>query len=159
MEDEESPVCLEVVLRPSAFLLQSLDLVLLVFDEFAVLLDIPVVVMDGIVVGVDFINVVVDAVFKVIDPVVKVDDSFPEGFESNEELSFGIDSCLVPVLIPDLFPLVELVDLIFEIPIRNIYVLFVWLRIVCVSFIRIIDRSRDMMYWVLVVIRWMEITL
>lgn len=92
VEDEEGPVRLEIVLRPSAFLLQSADLVLLVFDEFAVLLDIDIVLMDALVVGVDLIVVVGDAGLKAIDPVVKPDDGVPEGFETNEELSFSIDS-------------------------------------------------------------------
>ena len=46
VEDEEISVRLESVLGPSAFLLQSSDLVLLVFDEFSVLLDILVVIID-----------------------------------------------------------------------------------------------------------------
>ena len=46
VENEEISVLLEMVLRPSTFLLQSSDLVLLVFDEFSVLLDILVVIID-----------------------------------------------------------------------------------------------------------------
>ena len=115
VEDEEVSVVVEVFLAVSAISLQSLDSAFLIGDLVVVVRDSVVVVGDSVVVLRDVAVVVGDAAVEVIDVVVEVDKVFSEGFEGDHELGFLLESVLVRVLIPDLVPFIEVVDLMPEV--------------------------------------------
>jgi len=77
--------------------------------------DSVVVVGDAFVVFGDVVVVVGDAVIEIIDVGVEVDEVLSEGFEGDHELGFLLESVLVAVLIEDLVPFIELIDLMPEV--------------------------------------------
>ena len=93
--------------------------------------------MDSIIVVMDFISVVGDAVIEVIDVVVKVDKVLPECFEGYHKFSFLLESPLVLLLIPDLFPLIEVINLVPEVASWDISV-FVVVRVYVVGWLWVV---------------------
>ena len=117
VEDEELSVFVNVSFTLFAFVLQATNTILLVMDLVVVDADAHpvVVVMDAVMVLGDAVVVGRDAVFEVVDHVVEVDKSISHGLESDHKCSLLLESCFVVWLLPDLFPFVELVDLVPEV--------------------------------------------
>ena len=72
---------------------------------------------------------------------VKFDEGFSHGFKSDHKVSLLLESPLVFALIPDLFPLVEVMNLVFKITSWNIAVDFgvivhwIWQMVVVVAMV------------------------
>ena len=113
VEDEEFSVLSQGLVALSAAILEVMNSVLLVMDLVVVLTDADpvVVVVDLVVVLGDAFVVGRDAVFEVVNVVVKFDKCISHGFERDHQRSLRFESLLVVWLLPDLMPLIEVVDL------------------------------------------------
>jgi len=120
VKDEEVSVFVKAALASSALLLEPSNSMLLVRDLMVIVGDLLIVLLDSVVVIINAVIVVVDAAVKIIDVVVEVDEVLSQGFKGNHEFGFLLKSPLVLLLTPDLFPLVEVVNLVIEVASGNI---------------------------------------
>ena len=96
--------------------------------------------------------VVRDTIHEVVDLVVKFNDNFPYGLKRDHKFGFSSNSVLVCLLTPDLVPLVEVINFVIEVTVRNVLILLVRLWIVILRVIWLIDWSRDVVLLVLVAV-------
>ena len=133
VENEDGSVVVSGFLGSSAISLESGDSAFLIGDLFVVVRDQAVVVVDSLIVLRDVAVVLGDAAVEVIDVVVEFDKVFSEGLKGYHKLGFLLESPLVLLLIPDLFPFIEVVDLMPEVAGWNISVVGVlWVLVVVV---------------------------
>lgn len=150
-QDEGISVFIKSSLSSSASLLDGLGLVLLILEIIVVPINIVVVVVNVTFVITNSFVVGVNAVEEVVDFIVKVDHGFPDGFESDHELSFFVDSRLVLLLGPDFVPFVEVMDIVLEAIMRDLIIVG-WFRVLNGVMLLFVDWSVVSGLWLFVVV-------
>jgi hypothetical protein len=110
--------------------------------------------------------IVINAVFKVVDLVIQINERFSDSLEGDHQFSLSLDSLFVLMLVPDLFPLVEVTDFSPEVAMWHISVMLVsvwvvnWVVLTCVYryFTIFTMWARLMMIdWLWLMIDWLRL--
>lgn len=129
VEHEEVLVLVEAGLGVSASPLEVARSISLSVDFVIHAIDPVCVDKYGFVICLDVMVVVVDAVFDVFDVTSQVEEGLLHGFEGDQDLGFGVEPCLVLLLVPDGLPFIELVDSVPEVAAGNVEVM-VWIVVI-----------------------------
>ena len=132
MQHQEVSLLIQLVLEPPACSLASLDSVLLITDLIRVVSYVFVIAGDTMVVLRDVLVVVGDAIVEVIDLVVKSDELLSYGLEGYHQACFHVESRLVLFLTSNLFPRIEVINLVPEVTSWYITIVLVNFSIVLV---------------------------